>query len=147
VLLRLEIAEGGVVGGLEIYDGANPAAPLAEVSGDGLGIHLFRPSLSRLYIGIRCAPNRETLEACGLRSYRAWAVPDGTRDAPSWLAGVSGAPVPEPSAVITVSNAGGVEPLVEWGDGEILHIQYSPDGELLLVATTLGGIHLLETVT
>ena len=149
VLLRLELREGAVWG-LEMLDGDNPAAPLAQATRADLGNHAFRPSLSTMFLGFRCEADLGTLGDHGLSSFRAWAVSGSTeaaRIAPSWLVDTLGEPVAEPSAAITPSNARSLMPLVTWGDGEILQVEYSPDGRLLLLATTLGGIHLFETDT
>jgi len=57
-------------------------------------------------------------------------------------------PIPDVSAVISVSNADRLVALTRWGQGSIQQIAYSPDGMRLAVATSIGVyIYDAQTMT
>ena len=57
---------------------------------------------------------------------------------PPWIPVLAGTPVPQPSAAISPANADRVIQLARWGKGSISDVVFSPDGELLAVASSVG---------
>lgn len=58
----------------------------------------------------------------------------------------AGTPLPQPLAAIGPENAAQVQELARWGKGRVNDMAYSPDGQWLALATTLG-VRLYETQT
>ena len=55
-------------------------------------------------------------------------------------------PVPQPAAIISASNVQQVTQLARWGKGPISQVVWSPDGNQLVVASTVG-IHFYDAQT
>lgn len=49
-----------------------------------------------------------------------------------------GSPVPQPESPITAENADQIVELARWGYGAINQVEFSPDGRLMLVQTSIG---------
>ena len=60
---------------------------------------------------------------------------------------LAGTPVPIPQEPITPKNADHIEQLAIWGKGLVLQVTFSPDDEILAVATTIGiWLHDAQTL-
>ena len=81
--------------------------------------------------------NRSTPTSSAITTFTATAMPPPTTT-PIPLPVLAGTTIPQPEAVISSENVAGVVQLARWGKGTVEQIAYSPDGNLLALASSLG---------